>query len=251
MSVYKTCSIDRVIGRIYRDFKPSNSGWVDDAIEWVGEAIDIMKVHQGYGEQHISVNVVDYRFKLPCGIENLLAVTYGNKRLQRSGGINHKNTAKCTASNLMLNVQESYSLNPNYGHTTFKEGCVTVYYEGIELDCNGFPTVIDDAVYIEALTWYVMARMLLRGFKHQTITYEFADMKWEKTYPKAQNRFRMCDIDEQEVFKKSWVGAVKNTNLANELFNTVVAGYGINSPSFNPGDRVESFPILGTNLNNS
>lgn len=249
MSIYKTCSIEKIIAQIYRDFKPSNSGWIDDAAEWIADAIQIMKVGQSFIEQHKIINVVDYRFKLPCDIEVLLGVEYNGKRLQKSGGINHKNSKCSGLDNLLIAVDESYSLNPNYGHTTFKEGCVTVYFKGLEVDCNGLPTIIDDAVYRQAITWYVMAMMLLRGFKHQVVTYEMAWAKWETFYPRAQNRFRVPDIDSYEVFKKSWMGLVKSTNLTNQFFNTVVDSTGVNSNVFNPGQRVESFPALGTNQN--
>lgn len=250
MSIYKTCSIEKVIAQIYRDFKPSNSGWIDDAAEWIVDAIEIMKVCQGFVQQSKDVNVIDYRFKLPCDIEVLLGVEYENKRLPKSGGINHK-SAKCSClDNLVCAVDESYSLNPNYGHTTFKDGCVKVHFEGLEVDCNGLPTVIDDPTYREAIMWYVLSKMLLRGFKHQTIDYPTAIKMWETYYPRAQNKFRVADIDSYEVFKKSWLGLVKSTNLTNEFFNTVVDSNGTpNSPSFKPGDRVESFPILGVNQN--
>ncbi len=250
MSIYKTCSIEKVIAQIYRDFKPANSGWVDDAAEWMFDAIEIMRVCQSFVEKGVELKVIDYRVKLPCDIENLLGFEYKNKRLPKSGGSNHKN-AKCSClDNLICSVDESYSLNPNYAIMTFKDGCVTCYYDGLETDCNGLPTIIDDAVYRQAIIWYVMAMMLLRGFKHQTVTYEMAWQKWEIFYPRAQNRFRVADVDSYEVFKKSWMGLVKSTNLTNEFFNTITPSEGTpNSATFRPGDRVESFPALGSNQN--
>lgn len=247
---YKTCSVNKVLAQIYRDFKPSNSSWTEDAIEWIADAIEIMKCYQGYAELSKTVETVDYRAKLPCDLEMLLGIEYKGKRLQKSGGINHK-FKKCSClDNLVCEVQESYSLNPNYIHTTFKKECITIYYLGLEVDCDGFPLIIDDAIYREALTWYVLMKMCLRGFKHQTINFEFCRKEWERYYPKAQNRCRMPDIDSYEVFKKSWMGLARSTNMTNEFFNTVVSGGGVNSNTSKPGDLVQSFQILGNNLNN-
>lgn len=250
MALYNTCSIEKIIAQIYREFKPSNSGWVDDAGEFIVDAIDIMKVGQGFIERNEKVNIVDFRGKLPCNIESLLGIEYKNKRLPKSGGINNKK-AKCSClDNLVCSVDESYTLNPNYICPTFKEGEITVYFWGLEVDCNGLPKIIDDAVYRQAIVWYVMAMLCLRGLKHQTINYAIAWQKWEIFYPRAQNRFRVADIDSYEVFKQSWMGLVKSTNLTNEFFNTIVNSEQTpNSATFKPGDRVESFPILGINQN--
>ena len=251
MSIYKTCSIEKVIAQIYRDFKPANSGWIDDAIEWIADAISIMKVCQSFVQQGKEIQIIDYRGKLPCDIEVLYGFEYKGKRLQKSGGINHKSASCSCLQNLTCNVEESYSLNPNYVITTFKEGCITCYFDGLEVDCNGFPMIIDDAIYREAIMWYVMSKMLLRGFKHQVIDYPTALKQWEIYYPRAQNRFRLADIDSYEVFKKSWLGLARSTNMTNEFFNTIVNSTGTPNSNtiFRPGDRVESFPILGINQN--
>ena len=40
MSVYKTISSKAVIRKIFRDLKPQNDNWIDDAVEWIGEALE-------------------------------------------------------------------------------------------------------------------------------------------------------------------------------------------------------------------
>lgn len=220
--VYKTVSTEAIIAKVYRDFKPSNSGWLSDAIEWVGEAVETIGCFTGYKQISKKFDVIDYRVKLPCEIEQLLGVEYCNTRLQRSGGINSK--ADCTClDNLVCHPEESYSMNPNYIHTTFKEGEVTLHYYAIDVDCNGFPTIVDNPKVKEAVSWRIMRGMLLRGHKHQTIDFPTADRMWEKFYPQAQNACKLADPDDYELFKKSWLGLARTTNLTNEMFNTVVS----------------------------
>lgn len=249
--VYNTCSVNRIIAQIYRDIKPSHSGWINDAIEWIADAIDIMKVHQGYKQTFMKTQVIDYRVKLPCNLNYLLGVEHNHMRLQRTGSININNEKCSCLDNLVCHPHsKTYSLNPNYIITSFKEGEIIIYYKGLEIDCDGFPYVIDEPFYRQALIWYVLRMMLLRGFKHQTLTFADADALWEKTYPKAQNACNMFDIDGYELFKKSWTGLVKNTNLTNQFFNNEYDGHGANGVANKPGTLVESFPLLGTNLNN-
>ncbi len=242
MMGYKTCSVNKVIAQIYRDFKPSNSGWVDDAVEWIGDAISIMRVCQGFTEQNKKFKVIDYRVKLPCNIDMLLGIEYQRHRLEKTNAINQKNKCSCL-NNLVCHPSESYSLNPNYIITTFKEGEITLYWNGIELDCDGFPYILDDAVYREALTWYILMKMCLRGFKHQTIDYKLCRDLWLQEYPRAQNRFRMRDIDDAEVFKKSWLGLVKPTNMTNQFFNSAQYSQ-VQEDASNPGSLLQTFPVI-------
>lgn len=253
MSIYKTCSVQKVIAQIYRDFKPSNSGWVDDAIEWIADAISIMKVCQSFSTQRKKINVVDYRAKLPCDIEVLLGIEYKGTKLTGNGGIKNPGKKyscecddpnKCTCFNsYVCHGSESYTLNPNYINTSFRKGELVVYYQGIEVDCDGFPFVIDDPIYREALMWYILSKMALRGFKHQTIDYNIANQNWEKFYPKAQNRFRLADIDAYDSFMQSWMGLVKPNNLTNTFFNTSNPEY-LSNPAIDPGTKFENYPFL-------
>ncbi len=245
MGAYKTCRVEKIIAKVYRDYKPANSGWVDDAVEWVGEAIGIMGVVKNYTKQIKKINIIDRRGKLPCNVENIYGFEHKGFKLNLTGGINFGRT--CPE---LINLgcgNETFSLNPNYITTSFKEGCINCYFDGLEVDCNGFPYVIDDVVYINACTWYILRQMCLRGFKHPVVTFEMANAQWEKTYPQAQNRFRLSSIDEMEQFKQMWVGAVRFDSASN-FFNSYTT---INSNANPPGTLITSATTIENNLNNT
>lgn len=235
--VYKTCSVNRVIAKILRDFQPSHTGWVSDAIEWIGEAVDTMKTGGTYGEKKKEVEIIDYRGKLPCDVEVLLGVSYQGQRLPRSGGLNHKNLKDSCVATLPECLSDNYTLNPNYINTSFQEGCITLYYLGIDTDCDGYPMVVDDSIYHEALVWYVLMKMIGRGFKHQIFTYADAEARWRRYYPQARNRCRMPDIDGYALFKKSWLGAV-NANDPTTVFFQSTEFQRINNGASPPGTLV-------------
>ena len=236
--VYKQCSVNKVIAQFYRDYKPSHSGWISDAIEWIGDAIDIMKAGGSYGEKSKQVEIIDYRGKLPCDLESLIGISYNGMRLPRSGGVNHKNLKSSCLNTLPDHISESYTLNPNYIHTTFEEGCVTVFYLGIDTDCDGYPMVVDDSIYREALCWYILMKMQGRGFKHQTFSYADAEARWKRTYPQARNRCKMPDIDGYQLFKKSWLGAV-NSNDPTQVFFRSVDYQNVKNTASPPGTLIE------------
>lgn len=249
--VYRTCSVNKVIGQIYRDFRPSHSGWINDAIEWIGDAIEVMGVHQGYEVVNVTVKVIDFRAKLPCDLKEFLGVEHNNMRLQRSGAINQKNRCSCLDNMVCHDETKSYSLNPGYVQTTFTDENITIYYYGLKVDCDGFPEVPDNALYREALTYFVMMKMCGRGFKHQTFDYKSARGLWMETYPRAQNDCNYPDIDNYELFKKSWLGLARSTNLTNEFFNTIRNTISsANATTFDPNAKLETFPLIGTNTEN-
>lgn len=237
--VYKTCSVKKVIAQFYRDFKPSNSGFVDDAIEWIADAIDIMKCAQGYCETNREVEVLDYRVKIPCDLDSLFGISYKGMRLTRNGGL----PIRRKWNSGLQHCTDSYSLNPNYISTSFKEGCITIHYWGLPVDCDGYPLVIDTAKYRDALVWYILMKMLARGFKHQVFDYKTARQMWIESYPKAQNECKMPDLDQMETWKHNFLGLVKNINRADNFYRTNGASY--HSDVFPPGSMLQTFQVLG------
>ena len=38
--IYKNKSSQTIIRKVFRDLKPTNDNWTDDAVEWIGEALE-------------------------------------------------------------------------------------------------------------------------------------------------------------------------------------------------------------------
>lgn len=242
---YQLASCKKVIAQFYRDYKPSNSGFVDDAIEWIGEAIDFMKCGIQYVEDYEDIDVVDYKIKVRDCWEEILAIKYQGYRLRRNDGIRSKYSSSCESAY----GSHSYKRNGQYVETTFETGCVRVYYLKFPVDCDGYPLVLDDAKYRQALGWFILMKMCSRGFKHPVFNYPAARSEWETAYPKAQNaaRFLRLDTDGMENFKYHYVGLVKNLNRADEFYRTNGAVY--DSGAFAPGTNLQSVQVLGTHTN--
>lgn len=214
--VYTTISPKAIIAKIYRDYKPNNSSWVNDAFEWMGEAIDCIRPFNGCTEQCRKVQVVDYRAKIPCDIQFLLGIEHCNHQLKRTGYIPAKK--HCSINNLPYSTTESYTLNPNYIQPSFKEGWITVYYNGIATDEEGFPLIADNYEIREALSWYILMKMCLRGYKHPVVTFQMAEAQWNLHYPRAENSCKMPDIDGYDLFKQTYMGLVRNIEMGNTFF---------------------------------
>lgn len=217
--VYKTVSSDIIISKIYRDFKPNNSGWVQDALEWIGEGLEIIGAFTGMERKPFCVKIVDYKGKLPCGLEQIDGISYNNFRLPHS---NSTNDIRNRCTDIPLHTTEFCSFNPNYIQTSFEKGEVIIYAQVLPTDCNGLPMIPDNTLCKIALSWYCMTMMLSRGFKHQTFSYKDALAMWNLYYPQAQNDMNYPDIERYEHFTKTWTSLVINLNKQSEFFNDFI-----------------------------
>lgn len=217
--IYKSVTSKRVLAHVIRKFQPSNSNWYVDAIEWIGEAVAIMGCYQQYCHKPYLVQIREYRGRIPCSLEYIEGVAYKGLRLKRNGGINNKETC---VSHLPISSKDSYSLNPNYIHTSFETGEVVIYGLALPTDEEGYPLVANNALYITALGWYIMMSWLARGNKHPVFTYEMCERNWEKFYPQAQNDCNFPDIDNYEIFKNRWSNLIEDINSNQHFFNSLI-----------------------------
>jgi len=65
MAIYKNISSKVIIRKIFRDLNPNTDNWIDDAVEWVGEALE----HIGASPQLVTktciVDIKDYKGAMP------------------------------------------------------------------------------------------------------------------------------------------------------------------------------------------
>jgi hypothetical protein len=61
---------------------------------------------------------------------------------------------------------EYYTQEDDVLHFSFETGVVDVYYQRIKTDASGFPMVTGDYDSIEACYYYVLSKMIARGFNH-------------------------------------------------------------------------------------
>ena len=65
MAIYKTISSKVVIRKIFRDINPNTDNWVDDAIEWMGEALEHIGAAPQLELKTCVLTVKDYKAALP------------------------------------------------------------------------------------------------------------------------------------------------------------------------------------------
>ena len=236
--IHQVEPIQALIASFYRDFRPTHSGWLDDFIEWTAEAIGIMKVGVQMCETNCDLEVSGYKAKLPCTVEEIFGFKYNGKKLKFNGGLSIR---KDWNDNTPYS-NETYTLNPNYINTSFESGTITIYYWGFPVDCDGFPMIVSDTFYKEAIKWYCLMKLIGSGYKHPTFDYNYCNAKWENIYPKAQNSCIEMTFDELELWCKNFVNLTKVTDRNSNFYRT--------SGSYDekanlPGSLLQTFQVLG------
>lgn len=86
MLTTKRTSVKRVIEGVYRDFGFEDSLKWSDAVEWIGEAMDLIGAHMQYntrvtdGKDANIINIANYRGSLPCDLHRIIQTReYCNK----------------------------------------------------------------------------------------------------------------------------------------------------------------------------
>jgi len=64
----KTISSKVLIRKIFRDLKPSKDNWVDDAIEWIGEALEHIGASSQLCQKQCVLDVTDHKVLMPSDL---------------------------------------------------------------------------------------------------------------------------------------------------------------------------------------
>tara|TARA_R110002096_G_scaffold704_2_gene4036 strand:- start:36016 stop:36891 length:876 start_codon:yes stop_codon:yes gene_type:complete len=68
MALYKNVSSLTIIRKVMRDLKPTNDNWTDDAIEWIGEALEHIGASPQLETKNCVCTVKEYKTSLPADL---------------------------------------------------------------------------------------------------------------------------------------------------------------------------------------
>lgn len=216
MDFLKFVSIRRVIRSVQGIFKIEGSSWINDVPDWIGEAIEEMGTGVELKPTHRDLEVKNHRLLLPCSIEVLRGVFYEDHFLlaKNNAFVNQK----VLKNNLPVDRREWYKIIGNYIQTSFEKGTVTIYYETVPLDKDGLPMIIDNPKMIQALRWKIVSFLLLGGYKHSQLTFDYADMRYRKLRDEVSNDMKMPRPEEIGTVLAGWMDV--RPNFDNGLFLT-------------------------------
>jgi hypothetical protein len=236
MKELKLVSSNAIIAELYQDFNIAGSEWVHKAKRWVARGIEIMELSGYFERTTLWDTVEEYSVILPCDLRVLGVILVGASldsaccdsslptattpavNSTDENGVRLDILGNGTVTGLVrLPLSASLTIGKpfeevrcaNYArgyinngrlHTNFETGKVMFVYYRPPLDNEGFPMIPDFGLTIEALNFWIIAKMSMGGFQHPVFSYDKAWAKWMELYPQARNKVNYPSLEEMQGF---------------------------------------------------
>jgi hypothetical protein len=253
--VYSYTSSKEIITKTYRDLGLQRNDWVNDAIEWIGEALDAINAYPQLVDKTHITKTSSHKASLPSDLHKIKEVRYtvgqGDESKQPtledfvglmeygdSSGHPSLVEERDSKSDHAQHDRESFILQPGYIKTSFDSDWILITYLGFAIDDDGFPQVPDNYSHKQALYWYIVLKLLERGKDHPAgLGYVQVEKRWLKYCNQARNKAKMPDVSKYEQFRQNWVRFVQEDNYGiqrTDKSNLFFGDEGVVSiPSFN------------------
>ena len=176
----------------------------------------IFNMPQLYTEKSTFVEINDYRGKLPCDLVSIKQV-------------------RDTRDNLALKELDSTFFNPNTKDkafktqnmiifTTFKEGKVEIVYRAVPVDEEGYPMIIDNEKYKNALELYIKKDRFTRYFDngklHQNIL-QNVQQEYAWAAGQLESELKMPSLSQWENISQAHNKLIQKTGEFRKGFETL------------------------------
>lgn len=224
MKIKNLIDISRLIGKVDNDFNISESDWIPRVAAWTIDALGQMNI-LAYEKKCRKLEVKDREAYYPCPI-NMKQIRVFDSRGCEIENAKESNKCKCNSGldnsnnvsnseiaiidvtnksgvNFMQvgtisqgNAEHNFSIQGQCIDLNFDTDYITVetlevatYYDEY-YDCE-VPYIYDDALLLEALSWYILFKYLSRGSKHAVFSLTSPSpvtnpyIQWNTLRPKA------------------------------------------------------------------
>lgn len=182
----KFISSKAIFDKVARDFNMGDSGILFDGAQWIIDALEQIGTLQIYETCKKKVTVTDNKVPLFCEIEKLGNVYVNGKCICWTNY-----NPCCVEMPALIDDAYKVSLDPPYLRFNFTDVEIEIEYMAFPIDTDGMPMVIDNVYVREALSWYIVFKMLLSGSTHPVLDIKAASAMWVDFKAKASNSLLM------------------------------------------------------------
>lgn len=188
-------------------FRLGGSSWMAELPEFIGEAI--MSIGIGVAPEPVweKVDIVDYKARLPCKDFQIITIQYNDKHYRKVSDVRG---AKHGAN-------YGWSLTPHYIITHVEDGDLYIKYNTIPIDNDGEPLIHGEFNYVEAVTFYCLAQLLLQGYKHPDFNYDKAMQFHNRYRDKAVNKSKLLSADDYSNFAYMWLNSFQGRDMVKDF----------------------------------
>lgn len=220
----KFVSAKKVIAEIVEDLNLSSVDYIDRMYAWIERALGMMDMSKYYTLKAEFVDIDNYKGVLPCDVKFIHSLwetsnSYSVNNLRDNlsyipvstsplVGFNHKGYPIST---------KKVSVDGYFIYSDIIKSKVLLIYRGIPKDCDGFPLVPDNPYVEEALMFYIIYRLALKGIEHPVVKIGDAMAQWNQLYPRASNDVNWFTQPEYEEFTQMWNSPLLG-NMVQDLY---------------------------------
>ncbi len=169
--IYRLINGEQVIAKVISNFNLDNSDWIAKSPQWILDGLSDIRITSHLEVQSKEVEIVDRKITLPCDIKSLVNIEYNGDRVIREDIVTGEDSEDLT-------YQLLHNNDVLFNSTYFYNGDVaTIYFKSLPMTISPIyniyiPSVPDNFDVIEALTYYVLMKYLLHGYKHKLFNLE-------------------------------------------------------------------------------
>jgi hypothetical protein len=118
----------------------------------------------------------------------------------------------------------TYVIHDGWIKTNVDAGYLTVAYQAIPTDLDGYPLIPDDPGFIEAVYWYIAMKLLYpqwRDGRVRDAVYYDAKSSWQFYCKQAYGNAMMPSIDQLRSIKNSWLRLIPDIHEGDNFFSTL------------------------------
>lgn len=233
----KYVKIEHILEKVFRDYKfNTDIDWVD-AIEWIGECIDLIGVPNAYIEKVTDGNtelfhpdpitIVDYKGKLPTDIHQLRqARECENNTPMRRTTDTFFMSYYCEESsdNACDSCTLTYKVSQDYIFTSFETGTVELSYLAFPTDDRGYPLIPDMTRYKKAVTLYIAEKLAFRLLLQERLNINiYREISTERDWymGSAETAMKIPDYDTMEGWKNMFTRLIPDVQAHGSFYRYI------------------------------
>ena len=221
--IYDNISSREVIRRVYINFNIKTTDWESLTFDWINEAIGLVRAYPMLVDCHQDLTLVSFRAKLPCDLKVLRGVTIDGVRQTVP-----KVARVYAQDSVVLNgdgEQAIYELSKTgYIISSNETGTIRIHYKAFPTEFDDelnmeIPMIVDNEKLLQFLEWYVLARILMRGYNHPVFKIgaqnpELDPMKqWKYWARRVPNSLNELSREERQLQSEVWRTMITNPRV--------------------------------------
>ena len=179
---------------------------LEQVVSYLVTFINIFGIPKLYQDKETLVKIEQYRGLLPCDLISINQVMDCKTKL-----------CLRSSTNTFTNCDNKYTFRVQ-GRTiitSLQEGEILVSYKSIPIDEDGFPLLIDNSVFIEALKEYIKKEYFSILFdlgKLNQAVLQHTEQRYAWLAGQLRSEFTIPSISEMESIKNMWTRPIQNNN---------------------------------------